>query len=559
MLDSSNNLYISDMYSHRIRKVYADKKDGSMVIVTVAGTGNAGYSGDHGQATAAMIKLPHAINVDSSDNVYFGDINGYNVIRKITVSTGVITTFAGTGTTAGGYNGDNIQATAATLYNVGGIEFDGYDNMYICDTLNNRIRKINATGLITTVIGNGTAVSTGDGHAAALATVNEPCHGRLDADGNYYISECQGNRIRKVLAFVQYPSNTLQPFSVTLFLSLFFSLIIAFSCAFYAFSKESSQEPQRESVFLDLLLSIFSGQERANNLLGDNESSMFDVRILSAVYLLLAAGDVVTDCYFASQVHDRMLVLSHQYNTMLVPSADDAAEYDANYSFLCACITFLVLPVVVNQMLTVLSVGRIPVQCGTMLVTYYNYVFRHDDYADQFFRLNSSMHIRDIYDYLVSQWQVLIEPPFSCVYQHEYMDSNKWIVDATSSKLLPLSLGGLTLDAFKSLKTQIFYSVKCWCYWDAPNDGFAVMMRSEISIMLCQMIQASLIFLYPIHYLLACIVFAFACASVVVTGILILLAQTAYNGALIAIGILVSAINKLLLTLPLTTYINYTT
>ncbi len=559
VLDSNDNLYISDMYNHRIRQVSTNNKDGSMIITTVAGTGNAGYSGDNGQATAAMIKLPNAITVDSSNNVYFGDINSYHVIRKITVATGVITTFAGTG--IGGYNGDNIQATAATLYNVDGIEFDGYGNMYICDTLNNRIRQIDVTGLITTVIGNGSASSTGDGYAAALATVNEPCYGRMDTDGNYYISECQGNRIRKVVAFVQYPSYELQPFSVTLLLSLFFSLIVAFSCAFYACSKDSSQEPQQESVYLNLLLPLFSGPTTtvASNYaqvdgFGSSRPDFCVERILPVVYLLLAAGDFVTDAYFASQVYDRMLVLSDRVNTMLVPSADDAAEYNANYSFLCTCVTFLVLPVVVNQMLTVLSIGRIPIQCGATLVNYYNYVLRRDEDADPFFRFYFSMNIPINYDYLVSRWQEFVES-FYKVYQDDYMKNAQWIVDATSSKLLSLSLGDLipadlTASEEPSLKNRIFYSVQCWYYWDCSDDRFTVMMGSETSVMLCQLIQASLIFLYPVHYLLACVVFVFAYVVVVVTGILKLLAQAAYISALIAIGMLVSAINALLLILP---------
>ena len=173
--------------------------------------------------------------------------------------------------------------------------------------------------------------------------------------------------------------------------------------------------------------------------------------------------------------------------------------------------------------------------------------------------MNFSMNLPVISDYLVSRWQELVEPSsFFYVYQNDYMESTQWIVAATSSRLLSLPLGGLSLAVFTSLYNRIFYSVKCWYYWDSSDDRFKVMMGSETSVMLCQMIQASLIFLYPVHYLLACIVFAFACVVVVVTGILELLAQAAYISALIAIGMLVSAINALLLTLPLTTYINYT-
>jgi len=107
------NVYISELGNHRIRKVTAS----TSVITTIAGTGTEGYSGDGGPATSAKIKNPQGVNLDSSLNVYIGDFAAYNVIRKITVSTGIISTVVGIGSTSGGFNGDNIQATAATLNN----------------------------------------------------------------------------------------------------------------------------------------------------------------------------------------------------------------------------------------------------------------------------------------------------------------------------------------------------------------------------------------------------------------------------------------------------------
>jgi hypothetical protein len=136
--------------------------------------------------------------------VYFGTYYGtsyhtYNVIRKITVSTGIISTVAGTGSTSGGYNGDNIQATAATLNNPNDVVVDSSDNLYIIDRSNNRIRKVTVfTGVITTVVGTGTASSTGDGSAATSATVNSPYYCRFDSAGNFYFTE-GGNRVRKVI------------------------------------------------------------------------------------------------------------------------------------------------------------------------------------------------------------------------------------------------------------------------------------------------------------------------------------------------------------------------
>ena len=190
------NVYISEKINHRVRKVTAS----TSVITTIAGTGSSGYSGDGGQATAAKIAYPHGVDLDSSGNVYFNDWSAYNVVRKVTVSTGVITTVAGTGSTTGGYNGDNIQATAATLNWPHDVVLDSYGNLYIADFYNNRIRKVTiSTGLITTIVGMGTASSTGDGSAATSATIKGPSNSRFDSAGNYYITECFGNRVRKVV------------------------------------------------------------------------------------------------------------------------------------------------------------------------------------------------------------------------------------------------------------------------------------------------------------------------------------------------------------------------
>ncbi len=187
-------MYIGDCLNHRVRKITAS----TSVIQTIAGTGTAGYSGDNGQATAANIQLPVGVNLDNAGNVYFGD--GYNVIRKITLSTGVISTVAGIGSTSGGYNGDNIQATAALLNNPIDVVLDSFSNMYITERGNHRVRKVTVlTGLITTVIGTGVGSSTGDRSAATSATINGPCYISIDSTGNFYITECDGHRVRKVV------------------------------------------------------------------------------------------------------------------------------------------------------------------------------------------------------------------------------------------------------------------------------------------------------------------------------------------------------------------------
>ncbi len=188
------NVYIGDNYNHRVRKVAAS----TGVITTIAGTGSAGYSGDGGAATAAAIANPCGVNLDSSLNVYFGDYYGYNVIRKVTVSTGVISTVAGSA--SAGYNGDNIQATAATLNGPHDVVLDSNGNLYISDRNNNRVRKVDvSTGLISTVVGTGATSYIGDGAAATSVTTYGPCYSRFDSSGNYYITECEGNRVRKVV------------------------------------------------------------------------------------------------------------------------------------------------------------------------------------------------------------------------------------------------------------------------------------------------------------------------------------------------------------------------
>lgn len=194
-VDSSRNIYTAELFSQRIRKITAS----TGVISTIAGSGTGGYSGDGGQATAANIMNPAGLNLDSAGNVYFGDCNDgrYNVIRKITVSSGVISTVAGTG--SAGYNGDNMQATAATLNFPFDVVFDSSDNLYICDFLNNRVRKVDVlTGMISTIIGDGSASSSGDGELAVSATIHGPVYSRFDSAGNYYVTEHNGHRIRKV-------------------------------------------------------------------------------------------------------------------------------------------------------------------------------------------------------------------------------------------------------------------------------------------------------------------------------------------------------------------------
>lgn len=189
LYDSYGNLYIADAGNNRVRIVSQ-----SDVINTYAGDGTAGYSGDGGAATAAEINTPKGLAEDASGNIYIAD-EANNRIRKVNTS-GVISTFAGTGTA--GYSGDGGAATSAKLHSPYGIAVDASGNLYIADEANERIRVVNTSGVISTFAGDGTAGYSGDGGAATSAELNHPINVEVDASGNIYIADYLNNRIRKV-------------------------------------------------------------------------------------------------------------------------------------------------------------------------------------------------------------------------------------------------------------------------------------------------------------------------------------------------------------------------
>jgi subtilase family serine protease/sugar lactone lactonase YvrE len=173
-------------------------------IVNYAGDGVSGYSGDNGAATKAKIYYGEGTVEDASGNLYLAD-SGNNVIRKVNAATGVITTVAGNGYGAGmnpgGYSGDGGPATKAELGGPFGVAVDKAGNLYIADTYNSAIRKVTAsTGIITTVAGNGNAGYSGDGGAATKAEIFWPKSVAVDAAGNLYISDTANKVIRKVTA-----------------------------------------------------------------------------------------------------------------------------------------------------------------------------------------------------------------------------------------------------------------------------------------------------------------------------------------------------------------------
>ena len=192
-LDSVGDLFIADTSDNRVREV----NHATGVITTVAGTGTVGYSGDGGQATAAMLSRPDAVALDSAGNLYIADTQN-NCIRKVVLSTGVITTVAGS-SSAHGFLGDNGPATAASLEYPQGVAVDTSGNLFIADSSDNRIREVNhSTGIITTVAGNGMPFYGGDNGRATSAELDDPSGVAVDSSGNLYIADTGDIRIRKV-------------------------------------------------------------------------------------------------------------------------------------------------------------------------------------------------------------------------------------------------------------------------------------------------------------------------------------------------------------------------
>lgn len=195
-IDPEGNVYISDFNSNRIRKISV-----SGIITTVAGTGTPGFSGDGGPATAAKIFGPMGLALDKSGNIYFAD--NYNQrIRKIDMANGNIATIAGSGES--GFAGNGAPATLAKFQSPEGIAVDANGNVYVSDCDNNCIRKIGTDGIIRAYAGNALGMGTGvgscwgDGKAAVNAELNHPKGLTIDAQGNLYFADCFNHRIRKI-------------------------------------------------------------------------------------------------------------------------------------------------------------------------------------------------------------------------------------------------------------------------------------------------------------------------------------------------------------------------
>ena len=188
--DLAGNVYVSEFDTSRVRKIDAVTK----IITTVAGNGTSGYSGDGGPATAAKLRNPFSVSVDSAGNLFISDTNNW-AIRKVFAATGIITTVAGG---SFGFTGDGGPATIAKLGLVETTIVDNAGNLWMADFFYNRIRKVDTAGVISTVAGTGTRAFGGDGGAATAASFAAPLSVAVDPAGNLYIADQLNQRVRKV-------------------------------------------------------------------------------------------------------------------------------------------------------------------------------------------------------------------------------------------------------------------------------------------------------------------------------------------------------------------------
>lgn len=196
-VDRQGNVYIADRENHRIRRLTPDGQlstiAGSSPVDAVTGAGDGGFSGDGGPATMAELNGPRGVAVDASGNIFIADSR--NDVLRLVDAEGIITTRAGGAISFG----DGGPATSAAVYAPGAVAFDAAGNVFIAEPVTGLVRRVDAqTGIITTVAGNGTLESTGDGGPATEAGLAQPSGLAVDAMGNLYISEFQGQRVRKV-------------------------------------------------------------------------------------------------------------------------------------------------------------------------------------------------------------------------------------------------------------------------------------------------------------------------------------------------------------------------
>jgi uncharacterized protein (TIGR03437 family) len=190
--DVSGNVYLAG-YPNRIWK--ATLRASNVGLTVLAGNGTAAFAGDGGRATAASFNTPLGLVLDSAGNIYIAD-SGNKRIRKVNGADGTISTFAGNGFYR--FAGDGGPAASAVLSSPQGMTLDAAGNLYIADTGNNRVRKVTPSGIITTVAGNGTPGFSGDGGPAVNAELSSPVAVVVDNSGNLYIADLGNGRVRKV-------------------------------------------------------------------------------------------------------------------------------------------------------------------------------------------------------------------------------------------------------------------------------------------------------------------------------------------------------------------------
>jgi hypothetical protein len=192
LADSVGNILIVDRGNHRVRRI--DAVTG--FVSTVAGTGVGGFNGDNQIASLTQFNFPTGLALDAGNNWLVTE-QGNNRLRRVARTTQIVTTIAGTGTA--GFNGDNVAATVAQVNVPSGVAVDQAGHIFIADTFNHRVRRVDAvTGEITTVAGNGSAGPLGDGASATAAQLNFPLDVAVDGAGNVLIADSFNNRVRRV-------------------------------------------------------------------------------------------------------------------------------------------------------------------------------------------------------------------------------------------------------------------------------------------------------------------------------------------------------------------------
>jgi trimeric autotransporter adhesin len=195
ILDNAGNIYFTDVYNHRVRKINT-----AGIITTIAGTGTSGYNGDGIAATTADLNRPRGLALDAAGNMYIAD-NINSAIRKIDMATGIISTVAGQ-PTFDGYGGDGSAATSASVYlkTPTSVAVDAAGNLFIAEYFNNTVRRVDATsGIITTIAGSGTiAGASGDGGLAVFSLLDHPTSVSVDPAGNVFIADFGNDAIRRI-------------------------------------------------------------------------------------------------------------------------------------------------------------------------------------------------------------------------------------------------------------------------------------------------------------------------------------------------------------------------